>query len=59
MRRAEGLSAMKLAVRANLSQALIYAIETGAVQSPTVETRLKIAAALNVRPSVIWPELAA
>ena len=49
LRAAKGLSQDRLSKLADISNNTIIKIESGAIQSPTVETAQKIARALGVR----------
>jgi transcriptional regulator with XRE-family HTH domain len=56
LRMARGLSQEELAFRANITRKAMYNIETGK-QSPTLETFMKIADALEMKSSEIMAEI--
>lgn len=53
LRKKKGLSQDKLSKLADISHNTVIKIESGAIQSPTIDTAQKIAKALNVSVDVL------
>ncbi len=55
IREARGLTQIQLAERSGLKQATISDLETGKIKSPSVETAMRVARALEVNLDEIFP----
>lgn len=58
-RRAQKLSAYRLAIKAGISSQHLFAIERGKVQTPRVDVAMRIADALGAKVSDLFPAVAA